>query len=64
MNSGCVASSCLPGTPSLPMLNYSYATFSRNAKFVGEMHKKQGGCVAEGGSCLTVFLAGVAECKQ
>lgn len=45
------------------MLNYSYPTLSGKAKFVGEIHKKQRECVAEGGICLMVFLAGVAECS-
>lgn len=56
-----MTSTCLLKMPLLPMLNYSHTTFSRNAKLVGEIHKKQRECVAEGGICLTVFLAGVAE---
>ena len=43
------------------MPNYSCPSFSRNVKFVGEIHKRPRERVAEGGVCLMVCLAGVAE---
>lgn len=41
-----------------------HALFSGNAEFVGEIRKQQREHVGEGGICLTLCLAGVAECSS
>lgn len=41
-----------------------HALFSGNAEFVGEICKQQREHVGEGGICLTLCLAGVAECSS